>query len=320
MRRIWVIIGMVAVLGVFMGCGCAVEKHTYHGSAYYNPNWFPDGKVVYLENYDRYRIERYFPAGDDEITLEDSWYVCEMNSDGSGQKRIVEMRLDGSGNPTHRTTHNCVSATNDRIVYGIQGEIWVLNRDGSGLRKITNGEYPDFNPDGTKIVYEKHYITMPGSDTLIINGETISYDEHREGIWIYDLTTGKDSCIISDTLAMMPAWSPDGGKIAYVRGEREVWILDLVEGIQKLIAEFSPGNLSSPDWSFSSQEVMVFYGYHAQIIDIQSNSFYTGPGIGGMPKWSPNGQWILYGTSDIFRVNIDGSEYVKIAQSYTEEE
>jgi len=232
MRRIWVIIGMIAVLGVFMVWGCAVEKHTYHGSAYYNPNWFPDGKVVYLENYDRYRIERYFPAGDDEITLEDSWYVCEMNSDGSGQKRIVEMRLDGSGNPTHRTTHNCVSATNDRIVYGIQGEIWVLNRDGSGLRKITNGEYPDFNPDGTKIVYEKHYITMPGSDTLIINGETISYDEHREGIWIYDLTTGKDACLISGSLAMMPAWSPDGEKIAYGYGDtwiKEIWIYNLVD-------------------------------------------------------------------------------------------
>jgi len=203
MRRIWVIIGMVAVLGVFMVWGCAVEKHTYHGSAYYNPNWFPDGKVVYLENYDRYRIERYFPAGDDEITLEDSWYVCEMNADGSEKKRIVklpfEWDLGGS--------HPCVSATNDKIVLGNGSDgIWVLNRDGSGLKKIVEGGcYPDFNPEGTKVVYEKP----------------------KEGIWIYDLTTGKDSCIISDTLAMMPAWSPDGGKIAYGYGDtwiKEIWI------------------------------------------------------------------------------------------------
>ena len=203
MRRIWVIIGMVAVLGVFMVWGCAVEKHTYHGSAYYNPNWFPDGKVVYLENYDRYRIERYFPAGDDEITLEDSWYVCEMNADGSEKKRIVklpfEWDLGGS--------HPCVSATNDKIVLGNGSDgIWVLNRDGSGLKKIVEGGcYPDFNPEGTKVVYEKP----------------------KEGIWIYDLTTGKDSCIISDTLAMMPAWSPDGEKIAYGYGDtwiKEIWI------------------------------------------------------------------------------------------------
>ena len=208
MRRIWVIIGMVAVLGVFMGCGCAVEKHTYHGSAYYNPNWFPDGKVVYLENYDRYRIERYFPAGDDEITLEDSWYVCEMNADGSEKKRIVklpfEWDLGGS--------HPCVSATNDKIVLGNGSDgIWVLNRDGSGLKKIVEGGcYPDFNPEGTKVVYEKP----------------------KEGIWIYDLTTGKDSCIISDTLAMMPAWSPDGEKIAYGYGDtwiKEIWIYNLVD-------------------------------------------------------------------------------------------
>ena len=314
MRRIWVIIGMVAVLGSFSGC--RVESHTYRQYQYFHPNWFPDGKVVYIEDYYRYRTEKYFPAGEKDVTLEKRDYICEMNSDGSGQKRIVEMKLDGSGNPTHRTTHDCVSATNDRIVYGIQGEIWVLNRDGSGLRKITNGEYPDFNPDGTKIVYEKHYITMPGSDTLVVNGEIISYDEHREGIWIYDLTTGKDSCIISDTLAMMPAWSPDGGKIAYVRGETELWIIN--SGSASKIFETENERVGCPDWDPSSNMVVVSAGISV-MIDISISNIDT-LRYGGPWKWAPNGAHFVGGVSDIYIVNQDGSNLKLIAQSYSEEE
>jgi len=282
-----ILIGLIVVLGIFMGC--AVEKHTYHGSSYYNPNWFLDGKVVYLENYDRYRIERYFPFGDKEITLEDSWYVCEMNGDGSGKKRIVrlpfEWNLGGS--------HPCVSATNDKIVLGNGSDgIWVLNRDGSGLKKIVeDGCYPDFNPEGTKVVYEKP----------------------KEGIWIYDLTTGKDSCIISDTLAMMPAWSPDGGKIAYVRGETVLGLIYIQQTFQNSFEV--PHRIRGLDWMPDSKQIKVTYAWinieTGEVIEDERSAY----------KIAFDGRYGIYsGGANICRYSIETGETVVILETYTEEE
>ncbi len=311
MKKILIIIGTITIGMIFKGC--AVEWHTYRQYQYYNPNWFPDGKVVYIEVYNRYRTEKYFPAGEKDISLGGGWYICEMNSDGSGQKRIVQMKFDNTGNPTHRATHDCVSATNDKIVYGIQGEIWVLNRDGTGLRKITNGEYPDFNPDGTKIVYEKHYFTMPGSDTIIINGDTVSYDEHKEGIWIYNLTTEKDFCIVSDTLAMMPAWSTDGEKIAYVRGEKFVVVKYLSTSSQKNFE--SPYRIRGIDWMPDSKQIKVTYAWvnteTEEVIEDQRNAY----------KISYTGTYGIYaGIAGIYLYSIGTSETTVILEAYTEEE
>ncbi len=52
MRRIWVIIGMVAVLGVFEGCTRSEE-----GWIYGAPNWTSDNKICFLEYHyvQRYR-------------------------------------------------------------------------------------------------------------------------------------------------------------------------------------------------------------------------------------------------------------------------
>lgn len=89
--------------------------------------------------------------------------------------------------------------------------ILILNSDGTDVQKVTDGEDPNWSPDGSKIAYE-----------------------YKDDIWMMDsdgtnkvqLTEGKDGDGI-------PVWSPDGKKIAFSRNngdtlftDESLWLLE----------------------------------------------------------------------------------------------
>ena len=86
---------------------------------------------------------------------------------------------------------------------GGQGEIFVMNEDGTGKTNITNtpgGEWwPDWSPDGSTIAF--HVFTANG--TVII--ETIQADGTGRSVLFED----------EEILFGNPSWSPDGSKIAF---------------------------------------------------------------------------------------------------------
>lgn len=75
------------------------------------------------------------------------------------------------------------------------GDIYLVNADGTGLRRLTDGIDPALSPDGTQVAFARW-----GAP---------------HGIFLLDLRTGQERRVISANRPRSPAWSPDGRQIAF---------------------------------------------------------------------------------------------------------
>jgi len=143
-------------------------------------------------------------------------------SDASGNRDIYLQRIAG-GRAINLTEDSldddhqpAFSPDGERIAFRSEregGGIFIMGATGETVRHIAeHGYYPDWSPDGTKLVFST----------------SRSIDLHRwsgdidQRIWTVDLSTGNLERVL-DHSAMMPAWSPDGRWIAFygVRGSSE---------------------------------------------------------------------------------------------------
>jgi Tol biopolymer transport system component len=93
-----------------------------------------------------------------------------------------------------------VSADGTRVVYGRNGNVWVMNVDGSGqtqLTNTTNDDYPAWSRDGTRIVFARD------ADIWVMNSDGSAATQ----LTPTDANTDYD-----------PAFSPDGRTIVFSSG------------------------------------------------------------------------------------------------------
>jgi Tol biopolymer transport system component len=95
-------------------------------------------------------------------------------------------------------------------------DVYVMNSDGSNVRRLTDHEaddrYPSWSPDGSRIAFSS---TMTGDAEIYTMNAA-------DGSEVIRLTYSE-----GDDLA--PAWSPDGGAIAFVSGRHgpfEVYLVN----------------------------------------------------------------------------------------------
>ena len=209
-------------------------------------------------------------------------------------------------------------------------DIYVINADGSGLRRLTDGMDPAWSPDGTKVAFARW--------------------RDPRGIYVIDEDGRNETLLFGWSKAKAPAWSPDGSRIVFTRqyGGREEdversfygfqwtlpahpwWKLGLVRVEDRTFTDllcydhsFSPTwspdgkviaydsdyglHLTSPDGSFGGQS--YDRSLYALSTDVRDTS----------PAWSPDGSKIAFMFNqhdhwEIYVMNADGSNRVRLTK------
>jgi TolB protein len=213
-----------------------------------------------------------------------------------------------------------------------------------------NYELYVMNPDGTDI---RNLTSHPASDTAPVpspDGRRIAFQSNRDGnndIYILDLESGAQTNLTKNAANdLSPTWSPDGSSIAFV-SDRDAILLDEARGLwtndiyimeadgsdpRRLTADnltngygglaWSPdgGSIALCQSSFTAYGAYFPLGIHLMnLSDLTLTRLtFDSATIQCDPKWSPDGNQILYvvsgsGFSNLYLMNAGGTDQVKLS-------
>lgn len=126
--------------------------------------------------------------------------------------------------PTATRTRTPVSRLGGKIAFqtAVGGEIYLVNADGTGLRRVTDGFDPALSPDGTQLAFVRW-----GAP---------------DGLYVLDLRSGQERRLAAPQQPRGPAWSPDGARIVLSHTTLQTTCLD------------------TPFGCFNEEDVQNFFG------------------------------------------------------------
>jgi TolB protein len=215
-----------------------IRRVTDPGATEYGVTWSHDGRYIYFVRYGK---------GDQNI-----WRV---RPDGSGLEKLTTA--------AQKQNLNDISPDGKRMLItsryeNTEGDIVTMDIDGKNARRITNNKFPElgavYSPDGKTIAVAIQ--VKPQVDTSWMgNSEIYLYD--LNGITLKQLTK------TDSTLEALPAFSPNGKKLAYhafVHHVSSIMVMNLATG--------------------------------------KSVNLTKGDGDCRWPRWSADGKWIAYTRRD----------------------
>ena len=210
------------------------------------------------------------------------------------------------------------------------GDIYVINADGSGLRRLTDGMEPAWSPDGTKVAFTRW--------------------RDPRGLYVIDEDGSNETLVFGWVAAKGAAWSPDGSRIAFTRwyGGRDEdtevcfhgrcrilpadhwWKLGVVRLEDGYFQDLRcyPHSLS-PTWSPDGSVIAYDsdFGIHltneegtiGDVTDDRSLFAISTDGRDITPVWSPDGTKIAFGFNqhdhwEIYVMDANGSNRVRLTQ------
>lgn len=195
----------------------AVDQRNEHFAA--EMDWAPDGKrIIFLDS-----------------VFRQSHTVVVVDAEGAGPATVlVPSTMYWPSSPKWSPdggkilfTYNAGKSSSSHTFYNL----WVMNHDGTGQIQLTKDidvHRPRWSPDGRWIAFDG----------------PIAYEESEPEyeLWLTDGTGSALKRLTSNTdnkaSEAMPAWSPDGSWIFFVRGtsftrgEYDVWTISLVNGAE----------------------------------------------------------------------------------------
>jgi TolB protein len=239
------------------------------------------------------------------------------------------------------------------------GAIFVVRADGSGLRQVTRpsrrvvDEYPDWSPDGRKLVFHRKVPCPPGGgrDGMDRTCDLV-YTIGRDGTGLKPLVpcafkaadaSGqiiRRACVGVHT----PAWSRDGTKVAFsyslvddrwegsLKLNRAIWIVNADGTDPRQVTELTPGVSwdNEPHWSPDGTRLVftrVDLERRADAVFVVNSDGTDARQLtpwqlsaGGDPEWSPDGRWIVFighprdGSENVYKVRPDGSALTNLTK------
>lgn len=260
--------------------------------------WSPDGRrIAYVS--DRVCCSSGGPR----------WAVFVTSADGGPARQLSDNASLGDGEPTWSPGGRRVAYTSQRRGESRRWTALVVNVDGSGRQELPLGReaiWISFSPDWRRIAYA----------------------DRRGGIWVANVD-GSDGRRLADDAHFKPAWSPDGGWIAYSGAGPEYESIFVVrpDGSGKRLLTRKGWIESRLAWSPDGRRVLydtgrggIFVidadGSHERRLTPDTTHRYHAHGF----DWSPDGRRIVYATEltgrgDIYVMNADGSGKQRLTHS-----
>jgi TolB protein len=288
--------------------GSGQENLTRQPASDSHPSWSPDGrKLGFVSRRD----------GNAEI------YV--MNADGSGLRNLTRTPTDDLGpawSPDGRAIafvkKKCVPNPRDtRCGWSYETYLYVVNADGSGLRRLTKNQGHVFN---AKIF----------NASWSADGKTIRY----AGYLVYADGSGSAKQLPRN-VPIVGVWSPDGQRIAYARlahspiegdlPELGLWVVNADGSNPRHVARNTrEGN---PAWSPNGRRI-AFKDFKGKVGSAGPSDLYVvnadGSGLRRLTRgaenvrrfaWSPDGRTIAFlRNRDVYIVKADGSGERRLTQ------
>jgi Tol biopolymer transport system component len=197
---------------------------------------------------------------------------------------------------------------------GINGQIGVVNADGSGERQVAEGRDVQWSSDGTRILFGEVDDVTSEPPTMylldVASGELTDLGQGSmprwlpgdEGISFLGMVELGGGAITSATFTMSldggepvelareteAAWAPDGSAVALAH-EGTISLADPDgSGATELVGGYSPV------WSPQSDRILIGYdtsqdGYPVlALVDLDGERLWSGA-VGASPTWSPDG-------------------------------